>query len=344
MQGIVTISLSVFLVTLCVYVLSAAQGFFIPLVIGFMIGYFIISVVEMVKKIPMAGKYFPQPIAYLTAIGLLFGAVWIVFTFVSLNVAVMVESAPFYQEKFINLSNKIYDMFGIKTAPDLSHFFKQFDFSTLISKIVQLLTDLASQVGMITIYVIFILIEHRFIDSKVKALIKNTEQLKAFTALTNKIINQIQSYLIIKTMMSLLTALCSYFVLITVGVDFANFWAFLIFLLNYIPTIGSIIATVFPCVLALLQFDHFSPFFIVVISLIMIQFLIGNILEPRIMGKSFNLSGLSIILALTIWGWIWGVIGMILCVPILVIISIILGNFPQTRPIAILLSQDGKVE
>lgn len=164
------------------------------------------------------------------------------------------------------------------------------------------------------------------------------------TNILSKINAQILSYLRIKTALSAATALCSYIVLRWVGVDFPDFWAMLIFLFNYIPTIGAILATFFPCLLCLLQFDTFTPFFIVCSSLITLQFVFGNILEPRIMGDRFNLSGLVIILFLSIWGKIWGIIGMLLCMPFLVILNIILSNFEQTRPIVVLLSRNGQIE
>ena len=96
--------------------------------------------------------------------------------------------------------------------------------------------------------------------------------------------------------------------------------------------------------LILFQFGDSFLFAFVTIVLVSIQFLVGNFLEPRVMGKSFNLSGLVILLSLALWGAIWGIIGMFLCVPITVIATIILANFQTTRPIAVLLSEDGSLD
>ena len=150
-------------------------------------------------------------------------------------------------------------------------------------------------------------------------------------------------YLTIKTLASFGTAMISYFVLQIIGVDFAAFWALLIFLLNYIPTVGSIIAVVFPFLFAFIQFDTVYPAFIVGILLVGIQFVMGNVVEPKMQGQSLNLSPLVIVLSLVFWGKIWGIAGAFLCVPIMVIINIILSRFPTTRPIAILLSANGKI-
>jgi predicted PurR-regulated permease PerM len=128
-----------------------------------------------------------------------------------------------------------------------------------------------------------------------------------------------------------------------VGVDFASFWAVLIFLLNFIPTIGSIIATAFPSVLTLIQFDTLGPFIITVSILTTIQFCIGSLVEPKLMGNRLNLSPIVILLSLGLWGSIWGIPGMFLCVPITVIMMIVCSYFPNTRPAAVLLSGNGRV-
>jgi AI-2 transport protein TqsA len=160
-----------------------------------------------------------------------------------------------------------------------------------------------------------------------------------------KINLEIKIYLRIKTFVSFLTAILSWIVLKIIGVDFAEFWALLIFVLNYIPTIGSIIAVLFPISFTFIQFSpSLSQFAIVAVLLITIQFVIGNILDPYLSGQSLNLSPFVVFLSLGLWGKIWGPLGMFLCVPLTVIISIILAKFSQTRPIAVLLSGNGKVD
>jgi len=118
----------------------------------------------------------------------------------------------------------------------------------------------------------------------------------------------------------------------------------LIFFLNFIPNIGAIVATVFPALLALIQFQTWGPFIIITTGLVSLQFIIGNIIEPRFMGKSLNLSTLVIMISLSVWGAIWGILGMFLSVPITVIMMIVFAHFEATKPVAILLSQDGRIK
>ena len=146
-----------------------------------------------------------------------------------------------------------------------------------------------------------------------------------------------------KTVVSLLTAIVSYVVLVFVGVDFAAIWALLVFFLNFIPTIGSIIGAVFPSLLALVQFDTLTPFLIVAIGLGGTQFIIGNIIEPAYMGRSLNLSSFMILLALSFWGLVWGLAGMFLAVPMMVMTGIVCAQFDGLRWVSVILSTDGKL-
>jgi AI-2 transport protein TqsA len=124
---------------------------------------------------------------------------------------------------------------------------------------------------------------------------------------------------------------------------FTETWALLIFVLNYIPNIGSIVAVAFPALLALVQFETLGPFIILVISLTTIQLAIGSVLEPMLMGNTLNMSPLAIILGLAFWGTIWGIVGMFLSVPIMVMVMIVCAHVPSWRWMAILLSKDGQI-
>lgn len=145
-------------------------------------------------------------------------------------------------------------------------------------------------------------------------------------------------------MVSLITGTLSFIALTILGIDFAFFWAFIIFLLNYIPTIGSLIATLFPAMAAILQMGELTPFLWVLLSVGSIQVIMGNVVEPKLMGSNLNISVLVVVLALIFWGSIWGIIGMILCIPITVIMIKVFSLFDKTRSIAILLSGNGEID
>ena len=178
---------------------------------------------------------------------------------------------------------------------------------------------------------------------KIRSLQRDPVQADRVVRLANDVATSIQRYVGMKTVISLATAVVSYLILIAVGVDFAEIWALLVFFLNFIPTIGSIIAAVFPALLTLVQFDTVTPFLIVATLLGFTQFIFGNVIEPSYMGKSLNLSSLMILLALSFWGVVWGLAGMFLAVPVMVMTAIVCAQIKGLRWIAVILSTDGSL-
>lgn len=148
---------------------------------------------------------------------------------------------------------------------------------------------------------------------------------------------QVRQYLAAKTLVSAVTGFLVFLVLLILGVDFALFWGFLAFLLNFIPNIGSLVAVIFPFLLSLLQFETFTRPVLAIILLVSIQMVMGNVVEPRLMAFSLNLSPLLVLVSLIFWGWLWGIIGMILAVPLTATIKIIFENIEPLRPVAVLM-------
>ena len=233
--------------------------------------------------------------------------------------------------------------FGIVEPPSIRDVFRQFDLASLITGFAETATRIASNAGVILIYVLFLLIEQRVFARKLSALLPDPDHEASARELLHRIQERIETYVWIKTLTSLLTGGISYVILVSVGVDYAAFWGLVIFMLNYIPTIGSLMGIVFPTLLTIIQFGSLTPFLIVFVLLAGTQVTIGNYVEPRLMGSSLNVSPLVVILSLALWGSIWGIAGMLLCVPFTVIAMIICAHFPQTRKVAQLLSQNGNI-
>ena len=217
------------------------------------------------------------------------------------------------------------------------------NFGNILSLIFNSLTELFGNLFMIIIYVLFIFLEEVNFHKKLLIAFSTKNKQDKISTVIDEIEASVTNYLGLKTLVSLITGFLSYLVLLFIGIDAPIFWAFLITLLNYIPTIGSLIATVFPATYCLLQFGELYPFVLVLILVGLIQIIIGNILEPRLMGNSLNISSLATLITLSIWGSIWGITGMFLSVPISVILIIILSQFPSTRPVAIMLSDKGEI-
>ncbi len=150
---------------------------------------------------------------------------------------------------------------------------------------------------------------------------------------------QIRQYLAVKTLINLILGLVSYSILLLLGVDFTLFWAVTIALLNYIPYVGSYIGVAFPVILSLGQFASLPTTFVLLVLLTSAQVFVGNVLEPRWIGRQLNMSPFVVLVALSVWSALWGIPGAILAVPMTSILMIITSNFEATRFVAVLLSE-----
>jgi len=190
--------------------------------------------------------------------------------------------------------------------------------------------------AMVLLFLIFMVLGGEDFPKKLEAAFRGTSSFNLVTVYEN-LNDKVLRYLRIKTIINLATGLAVYTVLALFGVDFAPVIGLLAFFFNYIPSIGSFIMTVIPGVVAALQFESLGYAIIVVLVLIVVQNLIGNVIEPKVMGESLNLSPVVILFSLVFWGWMWGIVGMVLSVPIMAIIKTIMEQFPTTRPIAVLM-------
>jgi len=325
------------------YVLIIGKSLLLPLVIAIVMWYITLAFSSYFEKIKINKKNIPRFVALIMSFFGLGLVLWIIISILQFNIGRMIVKAPEYQEKVYLLVSSSLSFFGVSEMPSLSNMINQLSFSRLLSFMTDLLTKLTSYIGLAGVYFVFIFLEYKTFSKKIEKALNNPERFSKFCEVISKIDRDVKTYVSIKTGMSLLTAVLSYIILALVGIDFPLFWAMLIFILNYIPTIGSIIAVTFPLLLSLIQFSGLPHFFILLILLILVQVAVGNILEPKLMGKSLNLSPLVIILSLGLWGAVWGVVGMFLSIPIMVIVNIILAKIPQTRALAIMFSAKGKV-
>ena len=156
------------------------------------------------------------------------------------------------------------------------------------------------------------------------------------TGRLDKIKRDVQQYLIVKTLVSVATGILVGVSLKLIGLDFPVLWGLLAFLLNYIPSLGSIIAAVPPMLLALIQLGKGSALAVAIVFIV-VNMVLGNLLEPHLMGRRLGLSALVVFLSLVFWGWVWGPAGMILSVPLTMLIKIMLENTPDLRWIAVML-------
>ncbi|NRB51491.1 MAG: AI-2E family transporter [Saprospiraceae bacterium] len=328
---------------LVVVLLVYGKSLLIPFVIALVVWYVIVGLNNWIGSFEFIRKYCP---GWLSAtLAMLIIVLFLVFVgeMIANNAQSMADSLPTYEQNVRHLMENVQQSFGLEQVPNVSSLLEGFDFTDIISNFINTFSGIAGNIFLILIYVLFLFLEQVSFPLKLQAIFNDEEDYGRVQGILIRINKAISSYISVKTAVSVLTGVLSYIVMAIIGLDFAAFWAFLIFLLNYIPSIGSLIATAFPSLMAILQFETLTPFIIILIGVGAIQLIVGNVIEPRMMGSSLNISSLVMILSLSLWGTLWGVSGMVLCVPITVIMMIIFAQFESTKPIAILLSANGKV-
>ena len=324
--------------------LVAARPFLIPLAVAVLLWILVNGLADLVQRPGLAGWRAPRPLALGLAVGTIGCGLFVVYLILSRQTFALVEAAPRYQERLGALVEAGFEAIGLDVATELEQLQSRLDVPGLLAGLAGGLGAMMLDLVLVLIYLAFLLVEQGHFAEKLARLRPAGMDSEEVARLVGRMARQIQTYLWVKTLVSLLTGVASWALLALVGVDFAAFWGLVAFLLNFIPNIGSAVAMVFPAALALVQFDTLWPFLVVVLGLGALQFTIGNVLEPAVAGRTLNLSALAIILALTFWGMIWGVAGMVLCVPITVALVIVCASVPSLEWIAVLLSRDGRID
>ena len=333
---------SFLIIVTAVIVLIYVQSIIIPFVLAILLW----VVIRVVKKNLLKIKFIRSwPHWLLTVISsmLLFGLIVLAIKIITANIQQISNALPAYEKNVNTIALYINEHFNIDLYEIVSDFAAELNLREILAKLFSALSSIFGKTFIVLLYLIFMLLEEHIFPEKIKAMYPDPQKYENVTGLIRKIDYSIGHYIALKTLISFLTGFLSYFVLLFIGVDAPFFWSFLIFVLNFIPNIGALIATLFPTAFAMLQFGEFMPGILVLTIVGAIQIIGGNFVEPRLMGNTLNISPLVVLLTLALWGVMWGIIGMLLSVPITVIMIIIMSEFKDTRPLAILLSQKGNL-
>lgn len=325
------------------YMLVAGRGLLLPFVLGIVLWYMVDALADAFEQPRFGALRLPRPVALLAAVCIMGGLLWVVGRTIGRNITAVAAAAPNYERRLQILINEGARMIGVEQAPTLGELFDRISLADTLTSIATAAASVVSVAGIVLIYAGFLFVEQVRFRRKLAIVLGSGKHQERVQAVLDQIDRDIRIYIRIKTTLAVVTSALAYVVMASVGVDFAGFWAVMVFFFYYIPTVGSILAIVSPAVLTLVQFDHLTPFLIVLLVFGTIQIVTANVIEPAIMGRSLNLSPLVVIVSLVVWGTIWGVVGMFLCVPIMVVGLIVLAQFETTRPIAVLLSADGRI-
>ena len=318
-----TVSLAVIAVVAAGIALMFARSVLVP----FVLAIFIFLLVSPILDFGVIRLKLPRGVAVLITLLIVLIILAVLFLFASQAIQTIIATAGRYSEKFAELLNQIFEKletWGLETD-------KNEIVGALQNRILGLATNTFGTVlGLITglflvsIFVIFLLIG------------RNPYSVRK--GIYGDIDRQVRRYIAIKAGASAVTGLLVWVILAMFGLELASVFGLFAFLLNFIPSIGSVIATLLPIPIAVAQFD--SPWRILFVLLIpgTVQIFIGNGIEPKLLGKGLHLHPVTILLALAFWGLLWGIVGMFLAVPMTAVIRIVLLQFRTLRPVGRLMA------
>ncbi len=339
-------------------VLKFMSSFFIPFAIAIFLAFIFKPLIEFLQK-----KWkFPSILAILVSVLLLVLMLFLFTLFVTNTLSTFANEYPKYQQKFSetystmseNMNNSlgsVFAKFNIDNKNyDIASFTKGIKWSKHIGAWMKTISGgaftFASKIGLIFLLILFLFVEFTSLEEKIYKCLGKEKIKDEVNGDKDDIFDEISSdvvgYLRTKFILSLITGLCIYIAVKIIGLDFPVLWAFLAFVLNFIPTIGSILFVVLVSMMGFAQFfPSWGPILAVIISSLLIEMIIGNFIDPMVQGNRFELSPFVVLFALLFWGWMWGPVGMFLSVPIVMTIKIICEKIPSLQFISIMIGKGG---
>jgi predicted PurR-regulated permease PerM len=325
-------------------ILYVGKPVLMPLVLAVFIWYLINILTDAIAKPRKWSPIkMPRPIAFTAALVIIVCALFLASWIIMSNINHVAAVIPAYQYNLEQMSRRLLSMVPLSEPLTVGKLISGIDFSSIAHVAVREVTNVFGKGAFVCVYILFLFLEQRSFGRKFLELTPQSRNREEVRSIIARIDSDVRTYIGVKTLASIATAAGSYIVFASVGLNFASFWTFLIFVLNYIPFVGPIVATVLPAPFALMRYESLAPFFIILIGVTIVQQSISSFFEPRFMGDKLNMSPLVILLSLALWNLIWGIPGMLMCVPLTAIAMIIFSYFPQTRPIAVALSRNGKI-
>lgn len=345
-QKVQTVSLATIAIITLGFLLHQIKSFMVPFVLAVLLSFLLVPAASYFdrKKVPSIISNFLILSGFVTGISFLVFILYGVFTSIT-------STLPFYMAKYrsfvISISKLInthlnIDIIARAREVTVDQIFEIVSPTSLVKTINQSvgsIISIISQMTLLFLFLIFIMGSRRILINKLYHFFhaKRSTDNSHFVIL-QKISSQIKTYLFLKTLISIGTGAVFGLVAFFMGLDFAIIWGFIGFVFNFIPTLGPIIASIPPIILAFLQFDNALWALLTAVLMSSVQLLSGNLIEPLIIGDRLNLNLIAILLSLLLWGFIWGIPGMLLAVPITASLNIIFTNIPKLQDLSDLLS------
>lgn len=347
-EGFRNLVLGLALAIMVGWLLWIGRPIILPIVASLIVVYIVLGLAELFARVPVVGPRLPSALRHGLAILAILGALGALTVALAGAVSQIVAAAPQYQAQLLSLIQKAAVAIGVETEPSWQalrgEIFGQISLQRTLLASAASASGILGTFFVVIVYTGFLLAERGVFAGKIARLSADPARVARIRQVIGDVNTRIGAYLVMKTLINLLLGGISYTILRLLGIEFAGLWAILIGLFNYVPYLGSFLGVVPPVLMAALQFGSLAPTLVAAAALIAAQTIVGSFVDPWLMGRSVNLSPFVILVSLVFWSAIWGVSGAILSVPVTAILVIVLSEFQGTRPIAVLLSLDGRVD
>jgi AI-2 transport protein TqsA len=304
--------------------LAYTRPVMVPFVLAVFLSYLVSPVVNFLQDRLKIPRFVSVLISLLIAVGMLTLLALLIIT----STRGLMASADIYRDRLTGIAERIFsvlDIFGTDIGQTtFLDTVRQLPFLTLIQNAAGTAMDIVTNGGLVVIFLIYLVGGRRPVEQSV--------------GIYAEIHAKIQKYIVTKFVISATTGLLVGLILTMFGLPLALVFGVMAFLLNFIPSIGSVISTLLPIPIAIIQYDSVWAITAIVALPGVVQMIIGNGIEPLVMGESLDLHPITVILSLIFWGLLWGIVGMFLATPIMAVLSIVFGRFDETRPVAELLA------
>jgi predicted PurR-regulated permease PerM len=322
-------------------VLYALAPILTPLALALFLAVMIDSFARVLQaRLPGVSRRAATPLAVVLSIIIFGGAAY----FIADNAASFASQLVSYAPRLNGLIARLAGLVGMDVPPTLNELIQRLNPSRFLGTVAKDLQSFLSTAAFVLVYLGFIIASRRGWERKMVSLFQDRERRQEAVEGFLRIRNGVEQYLWVQTVTGLMLAVGSWIAMATIGLDNALFWAILIFIVSYIPLIGGIIGVAGPPVFALLQFTSLWQAAVLFVVLQLLGMFVGNVVLPRMQGRSLNIDPIALLLALAFWGAIWGLAGAFLSTPLTTMTMVILAQFRGTRWIAVLLSEDGAPE
>ncbi|MEH6833409.1 MULTISPECIES: AI-2E family transporter [Falsihalocynthiibacter] len=338
---LLNLALAMFLTLSIGWLLFIGRPILLPVVTGLFAVYVMISTSNALHR-QLLLRHLPLPFLRFCVLSVFAAAVITLAIVAAATIREIAAVAPIYEANMDAFLESIAARFeldhqelwlGIRTVT-----IDAFDLRVVFLSLLGGFTNVGLTVFLIVIYAAFLMSERSNFEKKLAAVFSTPNQAQMAKRVIREINTKISDYLAVKTLINVVLGVISFLILWAHGTDFALFWAVMIGLLNYIPYVGSYIGVLFPVILSFAQFASLSHTLSLTFFLTATQFIMGNVIEPRFIGRQVNLSPVIVLIALSVWTGLWGIPGAILAVPLTSVIAIIFASFASTRFIAVLLA------